>query len=166
MNKSDGPRPRGQIVSAGKSEQNANLLMFLLVLCAPLFVGLAGVLFSGLLPVEPASLEQAIVGYGALLLGFFSGARLGFLLLPGGHGNRGFWPVLGAPALGLLALLVPFTIAVALLIVGFGAQGAWDSWSGFSGKLPKAYAAMRRTVTWVICLTLMAILILHGMANA
>ena len=123
-------------------------------------------LFSGLVPIEQVLLERVIVGYGALLLGFFSGARLGLILLPDGRRNLNLWPVLGAPALGLLIVLLPFTIAIALLIVGFGAQGAWDSWSGFSGRLPRTYAAMRRTMTWAVSLTLMAVLILHGLANA
>ncbi len=148
------------------TEQSKRLLLLLLALCSPLFAGLAGMLFSGLLPIEDASLERAIIGYSALLLGFFSGARLGRLLLPDGRDQQGMWLVLALPALGLLIVLVPFTIALALLIVGFGAQGAWDSWSGFKGTLPRAYAATRRTMTWIVCLTLMAVLVLHGLANA
>ncbi|HHG90363.1 MAG TPA: DUF3429 family protein [Devosia sp.] len=146
-------------------EQGKKLLVLLLVLCAPLIAGLAGMLFSGLLPMDQDSLERAIIGYGTLVLGFFSGARLGRTLLTGDT-KRSIWLVLLLPALGLLVVVMPFTTALALLIVGFGAQGAWDSWSGFRGALAKDYAAQRRAITLIICLTLVAILVLHGLANA
>ncbi len=123
-------------------------------------------LFSGLVPLGEAVLERAVVGYSALLLGFFSGARFGRFLLPGEESKRGLGLILALLALGLAAVLLPFTIAIALLIVGFGGQGAWDSWSGFKGTLPRAYAAARRMMTWAVCLTLMAVLVLHGLANA
>lgn len=151
-------------MSSGNTSSKKALFAVITVGCAPLLLALVAVLIPEFSPLTAETLGKTIIGYGALLLAFLSGARLGFYLQPGGREERGIWLVFAGPALGLLTIMLPFRIGLALLIVGFGAQGAWDSWSGFRDRLMRDYVAMRRKMTWIVCFVLMAIFVVDGIA--
>ncbi len=147
-----------------KSDRAQRLL--LLLLCIPVGILLLSMLFSEFVPLEGVVLDRMLIGYCVALLALLSGVRLGGVLASGAATGKILWPVLGAPLLALLVVAVPFSFGIAVLIVAFGAQGAWDSWSGFRGTLSREYAASRRLMTWIITTLLIAILVLHGLVNA
>jgi hypothetical protein len=65
--------------------------------------------------------------------------------------------VLGS-VLGFVTLLLPVPFALALLVIGFAAQGVWDVWTGFRGGLPDDYVKLRTYATFAVCALLIAIL--------
>lgn len=107
------------------------------------------------------SIAMAIF-YGAVLLVFLAGVRFGTGLMSGAAIplTVRVTPLMGL--VGLAAYWSPPPIALALLVVGFGGQGALDVWAGFSGRLPQAYVSARVLMTWLCALTLLAILVLGG----
>jgi len=125
----------------------------------PFAAGLLLTLLPALRPLEIVVFERAMIGYGALILAFLGGVRWGIRLQGGAGSDLIFVIGIFGSVLGFLTLLMPYTIALAVLTVGFGAQGAWDTWSGFRGGVPPLYARMRSTMTLLVCLTLLAILI-------
>lgn len=108
-----------------------------------------------------ASLEMAAL-YGGALLVFLAGVRFGAALMSGGHVpvSVRLTPLLGL--VGLAALWAPTQVALALLVAGFGGQGAVDVWAGFSGRLPQPYVTARTLMTWMCTLTLLSIVVLNG----
>ncbi len=136
---------------------------FALAICLPLVLGGIFFVFPQLSIFSAAKLETIFVGYGTVLLGFFSGIRFGTKLNTNRSGKVWMVPFLAGPFLGLIVLGVPFSLALAILAVGFGAQGAWDSLAAFRGNLPNRYTAMRTTTTWLICALLILVFILDGM---
>jgi hypothetical protein len=128
----------------------------------PLLAGLVSIVVPELLPIGSAIVERAVIGYAALLLGFSGGVRWGIRLAGGGGTDRIY--VLGVLGmiLGLVALLMPFALALAMLTVGFAGQGAWDVWAGFNRTVPEPYARQRTMTTLAACLLLMAILLAHA----
>ena len=132
----------------------------------PLALGVCLILSPGLLPVAPVIVERAVLGYGALLLSFSSGVRRGVQL-----GDRPDKDLISrlltavGPLLGLVALILPFGFGLALLIVGFAGQGAWDAWSGQRKTLPEHYAGARAGTTLTLCILLMLILLSYAAAN-
>lgn len=106
--------------------------------------------------------EMMVIFYGAAVLIFLAGVRFGTGLMSGAnvpHSVR-LAPLMGL--VGLLALWAPSQIALALLVVGFGGQGALDVWAGFVGRLPQPYVRARVVMTWLSALTLLAIIVLGG----
>ena len=131
----------------------------------PLLAGLVAVLVPALVPLDPAVIERAIIGYAALLLAFLGGVRWGIRIVSAKGSDLTY--VLGAlgALVGLITLLLPFAPALAILTVGFAAQGAWDVWSGFRHTVPELYARRRAGATLMACLTLAAILITKGLSG-
>ena len=131
----------------------------------PLLAGFLLVAWPGVVPLEPVIAERTIIGYSALLLAFLGGVRWG-IRIAGGKGTDLTY-VLGAlgALLGLVTLLLPFALAIALLTVGFAAQGAWDVWSGYRGTAPEPYARRRANATLMACLVLVAILVAYAMLH-
>jgi hypothetical protein len=129
----------------------------------PLLAAMLLLALPGLLPIDGAVVERVVVAYAALLLSFLGGVRWGIRI--GGRAGTDMIYLLGAlgPALGLVVLLLPFSPALALLTVGFAAQGAWDVWSGLGKSVPETYARHRSVATLMICVALIAILFLQVM---
>lgn len=109
----------------------------------------------------PLSFDLAAT-YGGALLMFLAGVRFGAALMSGANVPLPIrlTPLLGA--VGLAALWAPTQVALALLVVGFGGQGAVDAWAGFSGRLPEPYVKARTVMTWLCTLTMLAIVVLVG----
>ncbi len=109
-----------------------------------------------------ASLDMAAI-YGGALLVFLAGVRFGAALMSGANVpvSIRLTPLLGL--VGLAALFIPTQAALALLVAGYGGQGAVDVWAGHSGRLPQSYVMGRTVMTWMCTLTLLAIVVLNGL---
>lgn len=103
-----------------------------------------------------------VISYGAAVLIFLAGVRFGAGLMSGNAVPMSvrFAPLAGL--LGLVAIWTPAQIALSVLVVGYGAQGALDVWAGLAGRLPKPYVRARVVMTWLCALSLLAILVLEG----
>ncbi len=128
----------------------------------PLLAGLALIVWPTLLPLDRIVLERAIIGYAALLLAFLGGVRWG-IRIAGNAGTDQVYVLGAASALvGLITLVLPFGPAIAILTVGFAAQGAWDVWSGYRGTVPEPFARRRMNATLMACVVLIAILVAYA----
>lgn len=139
---------------------------FVIALCLPLIIGGVFFVLPQYSPFEMIRLEMIFVGYASVLLAFFSGIRLGTNLLKSSINRIWLVPFASGPLLGLFVLVVPFSLALATLAVGFGAHGAWDALSAFKGELPGKYSAMRSALTWLICALLILVFVLDGVAKS
>jgi len=126
---------------------------------APFIAGLVFTVNPSLQPLDQVVFERALLGYGAVILGFLSGVRWGMRMQGGFGSDIIYLAAIVVSGGGFLTLLLPFPLGIALLIVGFGAQGAWDVWGGFRGSVPRAYARMRSVITWMTCAVLIATLV-------
>ncbi|MCF6327231.1 MAG: DUF3429 domain-containing protein [Devosiaceae bacterium] len=137
--------------------------VFVMAFSLPVFLALVFFVFPGLAIIGQEKLQIALVGYCVVLLSFFAGTRYG-ALLNGIEAQTGWLvPFALGPVLAIAILLMPFSLALAVLIAGFGGHGAWDSWAAFKGKLPKDYSTRRILLTATICLMLITILIVSGL---
>jgi hypothetical protein len=123
-------------------------------------------LFPGAALLDPIVLERATIGYGALILGFLGGVRWGIRMQGGAGSDLTYLVGIAGAIVGFFTLLMPYVLALAVLTVGFGAQGAWDVWGGFRGTVPKPYARLRSTLTWLVCILLIAIIAIKGIQAA
>lgn len=126
----------------------------------PLAAALLAFLFSS----DTANILHITIAYAAALLCFLGGVRLGAALM---GSTEVHWLVRLVPLvalLGLVALYLPQRVALAVLMVGYAAQGALDVWAGMQGRLPGDYADARALMTWLCALTLLGILMLNGWA--
>lgn len=128
----------------------------------PFIAGFVLTLVPWLSPIDMVIVERAIIGYGALILSFLGGVRWGIRLQGGAGSDLIFVIGILGSGLGLATMLLPYSLAIAVLTVGFGAQGAWDVWAGWRGGVPEFYARMRSLLTWLVCLTLLATLLARG----
>ncbi|HUV32327.1 MAG TPA: DUF3429 domain-containing protein [Devosiaceae bacterium] len=125
---------------------------------APFVAGLVLTLFPSLDILDPVVFERALLGYGALILSFLGGVRWGIRMQGGAGSDLTYLVGIGGSVLGFLTLLMPYGLGLTVLIVGFGAHGAWDVWGGFRGTVPRPYARLRSMMTWLVCAVLLAIL--------
>ncbi|MGJ8527801.1 DUF3429 domain-containing protein [Maritalea sp.] len=125
----------------------------------PFLLGLLFTLIPAISPFESVMFERALVGYGALILSFLGGIRWG-IRLQGGAGSELTYIVgtFGAIA-GFVMLLMPVSVGLVLLTFGFAAHGIWDVLSGMRGRVPQSYARLRAVLTWLVCVTLILIII-------
>lgn len=122
----------------------------------PFIVALVFTIHPSLSPLPQARLEPAIIGYGALILSFLGGVRWGLRLQGGAGSDLTFiMGILGALG-GFATLLMPYTIGLVVLAIGFALQGAWDVWSG---GVPAFYARLRGVMTWLVCVIIIAIIV-------
>lgn len=131
----------------------------------PFATGFVLVLFPGLSPVDPVIFERALLGYGALILSFLGGVRWGIRLQGGAGSDLTYVVGIFGSVAGFITLLLPLTIGLMILTVGFGIHGLWDVWSGIRGRVPPAYARLRLVMTWLVCATLLLILIARVLVN-
>lgn len=132
----------------------------------PFAAALIFTLIPGLLPIDQVIFERALIGYGALILSFLGGVRWGIRMQGGAGSDLTFVAGIFGSVLGFSTLLMPYTFGLAVLTLGFGAQGAWDVWSGYGGRVPAAYAQLRSMMTIIVCLTLLIILVARALVPA
>lgn len=124
----------------------------------PFIAALVVTVFPQVSPLPTLIFERATLGYGALILSFLGGVRWGIRLQGGAGTDLTFVTGIVGSVLGFFTLLLPFSLGVAVLVVGFAAQGAWDVWAGHIGRVPQLYARLRSLMTWLVCVVLLAIL--------
>ncbi len=151
-----------QINSSQDHTQKPGIPHFALMLVSPLVLALIFFTLPEYSPIAPLKLQIVFLGYCVGLLSFFAGTRYGIYLNQKRPGNAWILPLIMGPFLGLFVLLLPFSLGLAILIAGFGAHGAWDSWGSFHGRLPDDYSASRMVATWIICAILICVFILTG----
>ncbi len=108
------------------------------------------------------------MGYGAVILSFLGGIRWGAALkLPPGPLQATLFVLSVMPSLaGFVALLLPATVGLILLIGGFLLQGVWDVQSSQRGELPPWYATLRAMLTTGAVLALIAAVMVRAVAVA
>lgn len=131
----------------------------------PFLAGLLLTLYPQYTPLEPVVFQRALLGYGVLILGFLGGVRWGIRLQGGAGSDLTYVVGILGSMLGFFVLVMPYGFGLAVLIVGFGAQGAWDVWAGHAGGVPRGYARLRHAMTWVVCATLFATLAARGLGG-
>jgi hypothetical protein len=97
-------------------------------------------------------LADAFRTYGAIILSFLGGIRWGLALAgrPAPVRDLAF-SVLPA-LLAWFSLFFQPVVSVAVLLLGFCAQGAWDSLSIHAGRAPHWFASLRITLTLLVAL--------------
>ena len=151
---------------------------------AALALGIAGVVpfivlgIQALRPGDDAESQRyllALVGYGAVVLGFLGGIHWGFVLHPAalpegmtpdqrrdaGRLSLGVLPSL----IGWAALLTPLLgipeVGLAVLIVGFIATVAYEARLADRSSLPAGYLAMRWALSVIVLVVLVTVLALR-----
>jgi len=129
-----------------------------------LLLGWAGVIpvalftVSSVFDIHPWSLDPgtALRAYGACILSFMGGAQWGVLLpREGGHVPFSRYLISVMPALlAFLCLLIPNTLGLIGLLVGFLALLAYDLSTVRQGLAPRWYASLRIQLTLAVVLLL------------
>lgn len=122
------------------------------------FAALTGAAIYGLkLPVDAG---VALIGYGAVILGFMGGAQWGIALRGPAEARWSGYAISVMPALiAWLCLLAPQQWAIAGLIAGFLMLLCYDIWTVRNGWAPDWYAALRLELTLAVVALLGAALI-------
>ena len=101
-----------------------------------------------------APILNAYRAYSIAILSFLGGIRWGQAIGREQNGTDGNWiSLIGSVIPSLLAwstVFMPPLGAIAVLLLGFCAQGAWDAWSAQAGKLPAWFSPLRITLTLVV----------------
>jgi hypothetical protein len=124
------------------------------------FIALAaGLLLTGKTHPLHGLITDAFRTYGAVILSFLGGIRWGLALsgrpVPARDLAFSVLPALAA----WFALFFQPAASVAILLLCFCAQGAWDSLSIHAGRAPQWFASLRITLTLLVALA-------HGIAIA
>jgi hypothetical protein len=122
----------------------------------PFIYALGITIFPSLSIVEKSIFEPALIGFGVLILSFLGGVRWGIRLQGGAGSDLTFIVGMLGSGAGFFILMMPFTFGLIVLTIGFALQGAWDV---FSSGIPEFYARLRASMTWLLCLLLIAIII-------
>lgn len=131
----------------------------------PFVVALAITIFPDISPLPEIIFERATIGYGALILSFLGGVRWGIRLQGGAGSDLTFVTGIAGSVIGFITLLLPYSLGLAILVVGFAGQGAWDVWAGHIGWVPQLYARLRSLMTWLVCIVLLAILLARTLVS-
>lgn len=104
--------------------------------------------------------QEFVFSYALTLLFFASGIRFGMHY---GRFRALVWHqklILATPLIAIAAILASGNASLGLLVFGFGAQGAIDSWGGHVGVVPDRYVTARLIATGLTVTTLIAIILL------
>lgn len=134
-------------------------LSFWLSIIAYIPLGYALAQRGGLLggPGWPAPDPGQIIAYGAILLAFLAGGRWGGAIT---RAELRPWPFLGGwaiAALGVVAVFAEYRLGLALLLLGFAAQGGWDVMAAYAGHWPRTMIGQRRLLAFAVSLTLIGL---------
>lgn len=142
-------------------------LAWVLALCGliPFALAAVGLVVLGAGNPLAGPLTDAFTTYGAVILSFLGGIRWGAAIR---HGNpeeetapdNMALVASVVPALaGWAALFLTGTASIALLLLAFCAQGAWDSLSASSDRLPAWMSSLRITLTLSVAACHIAVLL-------
>lgn len=136
----------------------------------PRALGIAGVapfLALALMTWVPGPFEvtgrYALVAYGAIILSFVGALHWAFAMVLEDLSERArtwhlVWSVVPA-LIGWVALLLPATLAIVLLLIGFGSQFGVDRILVGRASLPAWYLPLRRGLTLAVSLALLIALV-------
>lgn len=124
-----------------------------------LVVSLVLTLLPEFRPVTIERLQQTTIGFAAAVLAFTGGVRWGLRLQGGTEGRNTFFGAALTLAMVPVAMLAPYMLALALLVVGYGAMGAWDVWAADRSDIPERWGRLRARMTLAFALTLIALMI-------
>lgn len=147
---SAGPSPSAQ--DPARASETAQWLCYVGLLP---FVGATATLALGGEAWHDTAL-QALIGYGAVILGFLGAVHWGLALReqPLDHRRHYFgWGVLPALA-GWLALMIPPRTGLGLLFAGYALQYAADRHATVQDALPLWYERLRLKLSQVVLLSL------------
>ena len=99
-----------------------------------------------------SSLFDLFKTYGAVILSFLGGIRWGFAIAYEPFDKRSLTLSVVPSLLGWFALLLPDQYAVLVLLLGFCAQGAWDSFYINAGNAPPWFGRLRITITFLVAI--------------
>jgi hypothetical protein len=124
------------------------------------FVAMALMIISGTttLPINPVS---ALISYGAVILSFLGGIYWGLALAPPIQSGSLPEPkqafVIGVipSIIGWIALLLPHTIALSVLVAGFAGQWLVDRRTARHGHFPGWFGPLRTRLSAVVMATLL-----------
>ena len=88
--------------------------------------------------------------WSAVILSFLGGIRWGVAIVGQPVDQRDMSLSTVLPILGWLAILLPDTYSVMVLLLLFCVHGTWDSFSANSGKLPQWFGKIRITLTFLV----------------
>ena len=127
---------------------------------------------AGLLPFAACTLLLLVLGrhnalsspvievftsYSLAVLSFLGGIRWGYALLPARdeetpvHSRLLVWSAL-PPLIAWATVFMSRPAALAVLLIAYCAQGAWDSFSAHSGGLPRWIAPLRILLTMAVAI--------------
>ena len=110
-----------------------------LALCVALFPDVMG---------DAAFLTLALKAYGACILSFLGGVRWGAALDGPGWKKPSLFALSTIPSLvGWVAILLPDSAGLALLISGFVGQALWDISASRAGLLPDWFGRLRMVIS-------------------
>ncbi|MFQ3623926.1 MAG: DUF3429 domain-containing protein [Acetobacteraceae bacterium] len=112
-------------------------------------------------PGWQAAALRSLLAYGAAILAFLGAVHWGLALGEPSSSSVSAWRLgLGVlPALiGWVALLLPATAAVAVLIVAFVSVWSVEEWASRRGLVPRAYLPLRRVLTGSVVALLASVL--------
>ncbi|MEL6966114.1 MAG: DUF3429 domain-containing protein [Pseudomonadota bacterium] len=94
--------------------------------------------------------------YGAVILSFLGGIRWGLALEATDRqaASRIHIASVVPSLLGWFALFLPDATGLAVLAVGFAAQGAWDSFAGQAGTFRNWFVQIRMVITTIVVVLL------------
>jgi Protein of unknown function (DUF3429) len=137
--------------------------------CAPRSARLLG--WGGVIPFALLALAsltatpeaaRALLGYGAIILGFMGAVWWG-VAMASGEARSPFYAISVLPALAAFAALVaPVWIGLWLLAAGFAALLLFDLSQVRKGAAPPWYAALRVKLTTCVLLSLLLVAVLQG----
>ena len=120
----------------------ASLVPFFVLAAALAYLGKENALFFPLL--------DAFKTGAAIALSFLGGIRWGLALTQAASVRRDLVLAILPPLLGWACLFMPDPLSIAILLLGFAAQGAWDSISAQRTGMPLWFARLRALATLII----------------
>lgn len=123
---------------------------------------LLAALVLAIAPEDMEGVAHLAVTYAAAMLSFLGGVRFGAALLTGKESPLHVRLTPLVALTGMLALILPTQVALAILVAGYAGLGALDAFAGMQGRVPQSYVSARMLMTWLFALTLLGILLLMG----
>ena len=150
----------------GLTQQKRAVLAMSLLGLVPFVSCTLAVMLLGIENPLSAPAVEIFRNYSVVILSFCGAIRWGHALLredAEGAAHEAMPIILSIiPAfVAWTTMFMPTQLALGALLVAFCAQGAWDSWSGSSGRLPQWFSSVRIRLTLAVaaCHTVLFLLI-------